>query len=100
VGGITVRVQDSLNLSRTYMAPCTAIGSAFLCKTATFRAVFQAFARTPGVFRFRIKDRSDTFDAPFLGPVRVTITHDTGIDRTDTISDCRAAPAGLKCREF
>ena len=100
VGGITVRVQDSLNLSRTYVAPCTAVGASFICKSGKFRAVFQSFAPDPAVFRFRIKNRGEAFDAPFQGPVRVTITHDTGIDRTDTISDCRAVPAGLKCREF
>jgi hypothetical protein len=47
-----------------------------------------------------VRARKTNLSGPFNGPVTVTLTHDTGIDRVDSISDCKASNSGLSCREF
>src|SRR5262249_2175535 len=86
-GGITIRVKDVQTLDQSYNAICTASGAPtrFKCVGNNFKATFKPLRTTPAVFRFKAKAKRQSFVAPFEAPVRVTITHDTVIDRTDTI---------------
>jgi hypothetical protein len=100
--GITVRVQDNLGFNMAHMfATCIpASGARIKCRDGNFRAQFSTLPSSPRVWRFSVKFSRQVMAGPFEGPVTVTISHDTGIDRVDSISDCRARNSGLACREF
>ena len=65
-----------------------------------FRADFKPFRKSPSVFRFKIRFNRIAIDGPFTAPVKLTLTHNAGVVRMDTISDCKASNSGLNCREF
>jgi hypothetical protein len=104
--GITMRWKDSLGNTATHSwAPseCSpTVGSRIRCRSLTDKSTgqFRAIASTPNVIKFNVRARKTNLSGPFNGPVTVTLTHDTGIDRVDSISDCKASNSGLSCREF
>jgi hypothetical protein len=104
--GVTMRWKDSLGNTATHSwAPseCSpTVGSRIRCRSLTDKSTgqFRAIASTPNVIKFNVRARKTNLSGPFNGPVTVTLTHDTGIDRVDSISDCKASNSGLSCREF
>lgn len=101
---ITVRVQDSLTLDQSHtFASCTSSGGRVRCKDSIgvlSKASFQPLRSTPSVYRFKIRLLRLGINGPFAGPVQVTLTHNAGTQRMDSIADCRAQNSGLSCRGF
>lgn len=102
---ISVRVRDSLSLVETHtFSSCVPAGTGLRCTdtmgTSRFRLQLKPLRSTPQVVRYRVSFQRIAIDAPFAPPVEVTISHDTGVDRIDTMNDCRQSNAGLACREF
>jgi hypothetical protein len=102
----TVRVQDGLGLDRThtFSGPCRILRSGkIICRESAsdgrFSADFTPIRRNPGAVRFRVSFARQAVSGPFAAPVTVTVTHNSGVVRTDSISDCRAVGSGLMCRE-
>ena len=99
---IGIQVSDHLVTAQSFVwTTCVASGTKIGCKSADrlSQAKFKQFG-APNQWKFVIKLKKRSITGPFQGPVKATITHDTGIDRTDDISDCRALNSGLNCREF
>jgi hypothetical protein len=102
--GFTVRVRDSLALDRTHtFSNCRSRANGGVrCSDPTMsgrvQASFTRF-RTSGVYRFRVSFTRENVTGPFSGPVTMTLLHNAGATRTDTISDCRQTGRGLSCRE-
>jgi parallel beta-helix repeat protein len=101
---ISVQVTDNLGTTQSHVwasSECLASGTRITCKSPDklSQAKFRQLGFTDQ-WRFAVKLRKRAIPGPFQGPVRATISHDTGIDRTDEISDCKASSSGLNCREF
>jgi parallel beta-helix repeat protein len=101
---IGIQVSDHLGTSQSFQwTTCVASGKRIKCKSTDAHHSSQASFKQLGVanqWKFVVKLKRRSIAGPFQGPVRATISHDTGIDRTDDISDCRATNSGLSCREF
>ena len=104
---IGVQVVDNLSNTLSYVWPpaqcVTSSGGAKInCKSSDrdAQAQFRQLGGFADQWKFVIKLKHRTITGPFQGPVRATISHDTGIDRTDQIFDCKASGSGLNCREF
>jgi hypothetical protein len=98
---ITVTVEDSLSLTVSHtFTTCTGTTTRVRCTEPGFRADFFSLSSSPTTFRYKVKLLNLEIDLPFSGPVTVTISHDVGIDRLDSIGDCKASNSGIKCREF
>jgi hypothetical protein len=98
---IAVRVQDAAGLDVSHAFPtCTSVGGRVRCRDGNFRVLFRPLSSTQAVFKYQIRFTRLGIDPPFAGPLTVTITHDTALDRVGTIGDCRASDFGLRCREF
>jgi parallel beta-helix repeat protein len=99
---IGVQVSDNLGTTQSFVwTTCVASGKKIGCKSADHisQAKFKQLG-APNQWKFVIKLKKRSIPGPFQGPVRATISHDTGIDRTDEIMDCHATNSGLNCREF
>jgi parallel beta-helix repeat protein len=101
--GIGVQIVDNLGNSQTFawpLAQCITNGSKITCRSAdnTSQAKFRTLGTFSNQWRFVIKLKRRGITGPFELPVRVTISHDTGIDRTDDINTCIATAFGIKCR--
>jgi hypothetical protein len=102
--GFTVRVRDSLALDRSHTfsncrsRPNGGVRCSDPTASGRVQASFTRF-RTGGVYRFRVSFMRETVTGPFSGPVTMTLLHNAGATRTDTISDCRQTGRGLGCRE-
>src|SRR5262249_39363026 len=72
---VTVRVQDGLGLDVMHeFGTCTAPPHIRCTDTAgAFKASFTALASNPGVFRVKVAFNKMTLNAPFMGPVTVTV---------------------------
>ncbi len=101
---IGIQVNDNLGTSQSFVwTTCIAKGKKIGCKSTDSHHASQATFKQLGVpnqWKFVIKLKRRPIVGPFAGPVRATVSHDTGIDRTDDISDCRATSSGVSCREF
>jgi hypothetical protein len=98
---IAVRVQDAAGLDVSHgFASCTSVGGRVRCRDSNFRVLFKPLSSTQAVFKYQIRFTRLGIHPPFAGPLTVTITHDTALDRVGVISDCRASDFGLRCREF
>jgi len=102
---VTVKIQDNLALNQTHtFGSCGPHGSGIRCSdtvgSSSFRADFKRFKGSSVVLRFRIRFSHIAIDGPFQAPVKVTLTHNGGVVRMDTIMDCKATNSGLNCREF
>ena len=101
---IAVQVVDNLGTSQSHVWPvaeCVTKGKKITCKSAD-RASQAKFKQLgfPAQWKFLVKLKKLAIAGPFQGPVRATISHDTGVDRTDEIVDCKGTSSGVNCREF
>jgi len=101
---IGVQVVDNLSTSQSHVWPvaeCVTKGNKITCKS-TDRASQAKFKQLgfASQWKFAVKLKKRAITGPFQGPVRVTISHDTGVDRTDQIVDCKGTSSGVNCREF
>src|SRR5262249_53416254 len=102
---ISIRFVDALLNTQSYTwAPsdCVASGVRITCRNAT-RTAQGKFKQIGSPVQWKmqqVKLKNLAWTGPFEGPVIFTLSYGAGIDRVDTISDCKAAASGLNCREF
>jgi len=99
----TVRVQDGGSLDRSHVfTGCTSKAGRIRCRDSAADGQFKATVkprRNSTTTKFKIGFRREAIGGPFTAPVTVTITHDAGVVRSDSIASCQPAGRGIKCRE-
>jgi len=99
----TVRVQDAGTLDRSHLfTSCTTKAGRIRCRDSATDGQFKATIkprRNSATTRFKIGFQRQAISGPFTAPVTVTITHDAGVVRSDSIASCQPAGRGIKCRE-
>lgn len=104
--GLRLRIVDALTLDVTYTwagFECAVLpGSKVFCLSTDrrFKMTFRPLKATPTVYRFVGTVKRVGLTGPFSGPVTVTISQDSDIDRVDTVVDCRLESTKLTCKEF
>ncbi len=104
-GPISVIVDDALTTTQAHTwstSECVASGTRVTCKSVdkNYQASFRQLGGNANQWKFSIKQKKLAITGPFAGPVTVTLGWGPGIQRSDTISDCKATASGLNCREF
>lgn len=103
--GLSLRIQDPVGVDVTVSwtpEECVDKGSRILCRgddEQKRKLIVKRTATSPLFFRITGKARRIGLQAPFDGPVTVTLSHGD-IDRVGDITDCRLKNVKLNCREF
>src|SRR6185369_1767515 len=97
-----VRIQDAagLDVSHTFGSCRTTAKGKITCRDTVADADYRA-TLTPkdGLMLLKLSLRGQPIDAPFTGPVTVTLLHNSAVERSGSISDCTASDTALKCRQ-
>src|SRR6185503_9991835 len=105
-GGLRLRLQDAMGFDQTYVWPQAHCGMValgrWLClapgvgPTMTFKA--RTSTNPPARYRFSIAIKRLGLSASYGGPATATISQDYDIDRTGTLTACKATPTKLICK--
>jgi len=99
----TVRVQDGGTLDRSHtFTGCTSTNGRVRCRDSAADGTFKANVkprRNGAGTTFKVAFQHQAISGPFTAPVTVTITHDGGAVRSDSIASCQPTPRGLRCKE-
>jgi cysteine-rich repeat protein len=100
---VTVRVQDSLSVDRTYVwdvAECR-ITRGFRCLSGGLKARFTPSRLNPTDWNLNLRLKGADIYEPFSPPVTITVSNDSGTDRAGSINDCAINGAGsLNCQAY
>jgi hypothetical protein len=97
-----VRVQDGGSIDRLHtFASCTTTSKGRVrCTETSADGVFKAkIGPKNGAQRFKIGFQKQAIAGSLQGPVTMTLTHNSAVVRSDTISACRQNATSLSCKE-
>jgi len=98
--GVRVRDGGSVDRLHTFQDCVTSSNGRVKCIEQSADGVFKAkIGPKNGAQSFKVSFQKQSIAGTLVAPVTMTLTHDSAVVRTDTITVCRQSESSLSCKE-